>query len=133
MLHANYQVAGFSETLAKVRKAVHKIFPRELSPSRMAEKFGSDAKKKAAKKIATAQIESETHAAANDALLKRQLDVLQAAMPVSGVVLPFDTMPHDTSFAPTATVPVAAPSILVKAAPWLLGAGALVILLRSRK
>lgn len=84
MLRRADNLDGFSETLAKVRKAVHKIFPRELSPTRLAEKYASDAKKKGAARVAAVAKESEARQAAGDEVLRRQLETINAAMP--GVV-----------------------------------------------
>jgi len=120
-MYRTEQVEGFSETLAKVRKAVHKFFPREASPTRLAEKYGSDQKKKGAKKIAAAAATSAAHAQAGDELLRAQLAKIQAALPA-------------TLAAPDVPTPAprraAAP---VNVMPWLLGAGALGLVLLGRK
>ncbi len=118
-------VAGFSDTLAKVRKVVHSIFPRELSPSRLAEKYASDLKKKGAAKVAAAAAESDAHVAAGDELLQKQLDVLQAALPSGALPL--------SLAAPPATLSHAAPKA-TNYTPWIVGgvAGVLAIILATR-
>jgi len=63
-MYQNTQLGNFADTLKKVRKVVHSIFPRELSPSRMLEKYASDTKKKAAKSISAA---TDKSVAANNA------------------------------------------------------------------
>lgn len=55
---------GFSDVLKKVRKKVHSIFPRELSPTRMIEKWGTDQKKKSDAKIAKIHADSAAASAA---------------------------------------------------------------------
>lgn len=113
-----HNVDGFAETLAKVRKAVHKIFPRELSPTRLAEKYGADQKKKGAAKIAAVAAESEAHRAASDELLARQLAVINAAAP--GIVAP-------SMLAPASQSPPAVRARVATAnyAPWIIGGAAL--------
>lgn len=116
-------MAGLKETLAKVRKAVHKIFPRELSPTRLAEKYGADAKKKGAAKVQAVADESAAHNAASEELLRRQLAQINAAMP--GTV------------SPDAFEPLASQSVVTAVrtgtnyAPWIIGgtlAGAALLL-----
>jgi hypothetical protein len=120
---------GFKESLAKVRTAVHKIFPRELSPTRLAEKYGSDAKKKGAKKLAAVGTVSEAKNAAADELLARQLETIRAAVPQS-TLLPFTT-----------SAPKTPPALVVAPAtdyvPWIIGGGfalaAAIILFRGKR
>lgn len=90
------EMAGLKETLAKVRKAVHKIFPRELSPTRLAEKYGADAKKKGAARVQAVADESAARQAAGDEVLRRQLAQINAAMP--GTVSPdaFEPLPSQS-------------------------------------
>lgn len=116
-------VSGFSETLAKVRKAVHKIFPRELSPTRLAEKYASDAKKKGAKKLAAVSVKSDATNAAADAALAAQLETIRKAVPAS-VGLPLVTSaPKSDPFASVASQ-AAAPE--TNYTPWIIG-GALAV------
>lgn len=80
------ELAGLKETLANVRKQIHKWIPRELSPTRLAEKYGADAKKKGAARVAAVANESAARQAAGDEVLRRQLATINAAMP--GTVSP---------------------------------------------
>jgi hypothetical protein len=121
------QLGNFASTIAKIRKAVHKIFPRELSPTRMAEKYASDAKKKGAKKLAAVSIESDARNKAGDELLQRQMATLQAAIPglapgaVPSGLLPFG--PIDNLPAPTA------PAVPARnLTPWIVGGGLLAVI-----
>jgi hypothetical protein len=111
-------VEGFSETLKKVRDAVHKIFPRELSPTRLAEKYGSDLKKKGAAKIAAATATSEAHASANDDALAAQLATIRAALPP-----PVSSFSVTSDPAPNEPAPHPAPNYK----PWLIGGGILAV------
>lgn len=112
-------VDGFKESLAKVRKTVHKIFPRELSPSRLAEKYGSDAKKKGVAKVAKATAVSIQHAATNDQLLAMQINTLNAALPEN-----LDPADEFTVPAPATLIQNKVDSIR----PWLIGGGVLGLL-----
>jgi hypothetical protein len=119
------EMAGLKETLAKVRKAVHKIFPRELSPTRLAEKYGADAKKKGAARVQAVADEAAARKTAGDEVLRRQLAQINAAMP--GTVSP-------DAFAPAAqsSVTVKASSERGDYALWIIGgtlaAGAALVL-----
>lgn len=117
------QLEGFSETLAKVRKAVHKIFPRELSPTRLAEKYGADAKKKGAARLAKVAAISAEHSTAADAALTSQIALLDAALP--------DEIAADFP-APAAPKKTALPAW----APWAVGgafAAAAILLYKGRR
>jgi hypothetical protein len=78
--------------------------------------------------VASGAAEEVAHKAASDELLQRQLDVLSAALPASA-------LPVSTHFAPSFTTAPASPvrpvSTFKTYAPWLLGAGALLFLLRK--
>lgn len=130
MLRRVDNLAGFAQSLAKVRKAVHKIFPRELSPTRLAEKYGADQKKKGAAKVAAVAAESEAHRAASDELLQRQLAVINAAAP--GIVAPAMLAPASQSPAS-----IQARVATRNYAPWIIGAtlagGALLLLGGKRR
>jgi MYXO-CTERM domain-containing protein len=76
-MYQNTQLGNFADTLKKVRKVVHSIFPRELSPSRMLEKYASDTKKKAAKSINTATDKSTALNLAADSDVSKRIATLQ--------------------------------------------------------
>lgn len=117
MLRRADNLDGFSETLAKVRRAVHKIFPRELSPTRLAEKYGADAKKKGAARVAAVAKEAAARQEAGDELLRRQLATINAAMP--GAVSPAAIAAADRAAAQSpVTVKV---STARNVAPWIAG------------
>ena len=69
--------------IKKTRDLVHKAFPRELSPTRMLEKYASDTKKKNAAKLAKVATQSEAANAAADASTQARITALQTqALPV---------------------------------------------------
>lgn len=109
------EMAGFKETLAKVRKAIHKLSPRELSLTRMAEKYGSDAKKKGAARLEKVATISATQNASAEQALARTISQLNAALP--------DEIRADF---PVAAPRVARP-VMPAWAPWAFG-GSLVVL-----
>jgi lipoprotein-anchoring transpeptidase ErfK/SrfK len=76
-MYQNTQLGNFADTLKKVRKVVHSIFPRELSPSRMLEKYASDTKKKAAKTINAATDKSAALNLAADSDVSKRIATLQ--------------------------------------------------------
>ena len=76
-MYQNTQLGNFSDTLKKVRKVVHKIFPRELSPSRMLEKYVTDAKNKAAAKLTNLTNASVTANEKADAATVSRIATLQ--------------------------------------------------------
>jgi hypothetical protein len=76
-MYQDTHLGNFADTLKKVRKVVHSIFPRELSPSRMLEKYASDTKKKAAKKISDATAKSIAANASADAASSARIATLQ--------------------------------------------------------
>jgi len=77
-MYSNSQNLGdWKSTLKKVRDTVHKIFPRELSPSRMLEKVASDQKKKLAKRANTLVATSEKANADADAATSARIASLQ--------------------------------------------------------
>lgn len=104
------QLDGLKETLAKVRKAVHKLSPRELSLVRMADKYGSDAKKKGAARLAKVATISATQNAVGDQALARTIATLDARLP--------DEIKADFP----APAQVKMPG-LPKWAPWAMGGG----------
>lgn len=116
-------VDGFSETLAKVRKVVHKIFPRELSPTRLLEKYAADTKRRGQAKVAAAAAESQAHKDASDELLRRQLATINAAMP--GVIAP-EALNAPASQLPMAVRASSAGPARTNYVPWIVG-GALTI------
>lgn len=52
MYSTGQTVGGLKDFVKKVRKSIHKLHPRELSPTRMIDKYQSDSKKKSDAKIA---------------------------------------------------------------------------------
>lgn len=116
MRRRSQHVDGFSESLAKVRKAVHKIFPRELSPTRLAEKYGADQKKKAAKKLASVSIESNARNAAADQVLERQLATIRATLPGTIGPLPLAMSAPKTPPSVRASSPNYVPALIGAAA-----------------
>ena len=128
-------VDGFSETLAKVRKEVHKIFPRELSPTRLAEKYGADAKKKGAKKLAAVGTVSDANNAAADAALAAQLETIRKAAP-SATGLPLvSSAPKSDPFASVtaAAAPASYPPWLPGAAVAIAAVGAAFLLSKGKR
>lgn len=113
------QLGDWKSTLKKVRDTVHKIFPRELSPSRMLEKYASDTKKKTAARGAAVVSKSVAENAAADATLQKKLDALTATIVPGGSALAFTSPPQSTS----APAPAIDPPILA------IALGALVLLL----
>jgi hypothetical protein len=77
MYSRDAQLGDWKSTLKKVRKVVHSIFPRELSPSRMLEKYASDTKKKATAKITNLSSASATANATADAATSSKIATLQ--------------------------------------------------------
>ena len=76
-------LGDWKSTLKKVRDVVHKFIPRELSPTRMIEKWGTDQKKKADKKSVEISHMSDDSAAAL-AAAQEQLSTVAAAGQVPG-------------------------------------------------
>lgn len=111
-------MASARELITKVRKVLHKPVPRELSPTRMAEKYGADAKKKGAAKLAKVGVESAAKNEQADAVLAAQLETLQAALP--GAVQPASLAPLPVVSAPK-TVQTAPVSSWLAWWPWLAG------------
>lgn len=73
-------------TITKIRKFLHKFAPRELSPTRMLEKYASDTKKKGAAVIkATVEVKARKQAEAEN-LLSAQLDVLDSMKPSPALI-----------------------------------------------
>lgn len=98
------QLGDWKSTLAKVRKSVHRIFPRELSPTRMLEKYASDTKKKSAAKLSTLQSASDARNAADDEALAKKIQTLEltALPPSSSQTNLLDAVPGHAS-APNTT------------------------------
>lgn len=113
-------LGDWKSTLKKVRDVVHKDFPRELSPSRMLEKYASDTKKKTAARATAVVDKSTAENAAADIAQKKRLDALTAAIVPGAAALSF-TNPSPITSAPA---PATDPPIVAVA----LGAGALVLL-----
>ncbi len=82
--HARYmgaydeQLGDWKTSLKKVRDTVHKIFPRELSPTRLMEKMQTDKKKKDAAKLTKLASSADAANAAADASLAMKISQLQA-------------------------------------------------------
>lgn len=120
MYSDSQQLGDWKTALKKVRDTVHKIFPRELSPSRMLEKYASDTKKKTAARGAAVVSKSAAANAAADTALQKKLDALTATIVPGGSALAFTSPPQNTS----ASAPASDPPYLALG----LGAGALVLL-----
>lgn len=94
----NPGVGGFMDVVKKIRKVVHSIAPRELSPSRMLEKYQSDQAKKVKAKLASnsAKQAAELNKIKADSLAQIKAD---AAVPVqsSGLVPVATNAPTDNS------------------------------------
>jgi len=123
------QLGDWKSTLKKVRDVVHKFIPRELSPTRMIEKWGTDQKKKGdAKTVAISHMADESQAALDAAQVSlAQVQAAGAAPPAMNFQNPA------TPVNPSGNLPVAAsdpPYLLYGAA----GIAALaLILLVTRK
>lgn len=127
-----------SGLLSKVRKAIHKVIPRELSPTRMLEKMQKDKQEKAALKL---EAEETARAAANkvaEAETAAQVAILQAnALPSQ----PTQTFPLvENSFGPAnpaTMLPTSAPATASDNTAIYVGLGALgvlgAVLLLTRK
>jgi hypothetical protein len=103
------QLGDWKSTLKKVRDTVHKIFPRELSPSRMLEKVASDQKKKLAKRASTLLATSEkANADANVATSKRIAALQLQALPSVSALNPISMNADQPTFDAPATVKKAA-------------------------
>jgi len=76
---ASGQVGGF---FADARKFLHKFVPRELSPTRLLEKFAVDTKKKGVAKVAAVANAAQAKQDAADAVAVQQLLDIQRAAPV---------------------------------------------------
>ncbi len=134
-MYQNTQLGGFMDELTKVRKFVHKFIPRELSPTRMLEKYASDSKKKAAAKLTTANAASTSKNASADAALSKKIATLQLqTLPaIPGVT----SLAADKIDQPTFNAPIAKAATPTDFTPylWLAAfglAGALYVI-RSRK
>jgi len=94
----NPGVDGFSDELKKVRDVVHKAFPRELSPTRLIEKYGADMKKKASLKFASnaAKQTAELDKIKTDSIAKIQADAANG-IASSGLVPVAQPAPTDNS------------------------------------
>lgn len=117
------QLGGFFDDAKKlhnkVRKAIHKVIPRELSPTRLLDKYVADTKKKNAAKVAKTSGASERANIAADAATSARIATLQ-----------LQALPAVTSFAADQPTFEASPPAKVKkpfdATPYLwLGAFAL--------
>jgi len=99
-MYSNSQNLGdWKSTLKKVRDTVHKIFPRELSPSRMLEKVASDQKKKLAKRANTLLASSEkANADANVATSKRIAALQLQALPSVSALNPISMSADQPTF-----------------------------------
>lgn len=84
MYPQSQNLGDWRTALKKARDIVHKAFPRELSPSRMLEKYASDTKKKSAAKLSTLQSASDVKNATDDAALANKIKNLEmTALPSS--------------------------------------------------
>lgn len=125
MYSESQNLGDWKTNLKKARDIVHKIFPRELSPSRLLEKYAADTKKKTAAKGAAVIAKSEAENVAADAALKKKLDALTASVvPAAPLNFSDDSVPNMSAPAPDAT-----PNYLVVA----LGAGALTLLILAMR
>lgn len=119
-------------TLTKVRKFLHKFAPRELSPTRMLEKYATDTKKKGAAKLAAVATTSNAKNAAADAVLAQQLAKLNLTTPSAMLN---DPLPDEIK-ADFPTPNKVAKPVMPNWTPWALG-GALalgaVMLYRRRR
>lgn len=99
--------------------------PRELSPTRMLEKYASDTKKKSAKKLVTLQTTSDAKNAADDAALKAKIAALES------VALPSASFNSKSPEGSPVSAPTTTPDPFLLAG--LIGAGALLLYLGTRK
>lgn len=129
MYTGNEQLGDWKSFIKKTRDIVHKAFPRELSPSRMLEKYASDTKKKSAAKLSTLQSASDVKNAADDVALAKKIQNLEAsALPSSAPKsIPFPSLVKGT----VASAPDTTPNTVLLAG--LFGAGALAIYFFARK
>jgi len=126
------QLGDWKSTLKKVRDTVHKIFPRELSPTRMIEKYGSDAKKKADKKSVEISHMTDASSAALDAAQVSLAQVQAAGAAPGAIGTPNVNFQNPVAPVPSSVAPVVndPPYLLYSAA----GIAALaLILLVTRK
>lgn len=124
-------LGDWKSTLKKVRDTVHKIFPRELSPTRLMEKYVVDQKKKGAAKLTKVATSMDAANAAADASLAAKLSQLQTALPG-----PASFSTPETAATPGAPIALSTSSEgIAEYLPYLLGAGGLllVVLVASRK
>lgn len=122
------QLGDWKSFLKKTRDLVHRTMPRELSPTRLLEKYAVDTKKKSAAKLATVGAKSAAENAAADASLQKRLDALTSAVvPPGAAALDFASAPISQTSAPAP----AAPAMPAAGNPLLsvgLGVGALALL-----
>lgn len=134
MIVQNQNLGDWRSFIKKTRDIVHKAFPRELSPSRMLEKYAADTKKKAATKLSKLASASDTKNAADDAALAKKIATLESmALPSSAPKsIPFSAASAmGTSPGTVASAPDTTPNTLMLAG--LFGAGALAIYFLSRR
>lgn len=129
MIVQNQNLGDWRSFIKKTRDIVHKAFPRELSPSRMLEKYAADTKKKAATKLSKLTSASDAKNAAADAALTMKIQNLESvALPSSAPKsIPFPAAsPGSVASAPDTT-----PNTLMLVG--MFGAGALAIYFVSRR
>lgn len=116
-------------TITKLRKFLHKFAPRELSPTRLLEKYATDTKKKGAALVTATANVSARKQVEGEILLSQQVDLLKSLTPTPALIA---AMPK--AVAPVTAAPKAAPR--PNYVPYVAGAvglAALVLIMRSRK
>lgn len=110
---------GLGGTIADIRKAIHKVIPRELSPTRLLEKFATDTKKKGAAKLQAVSDDADARDAAAQASYDAQIANIQALANVAPAI--------------SAPLPFAAPPPAVRPArnylPYVVGGAVLLLML----
>lgn len=79
------QLGGFFDVLKKVRKTLHKYAPRELSPTRLLEKYQTDSARKANAKQAKVATDAANQIAQIGAQAKANLAAASSGVPSSGL------------------------------------------------
>lgn len=123
-------MANAKSVIAKTRKFLHRFAPRELSPTRLAEKYGADQKKKGAAKVAAVANASAAKNAAGEEMLARQLETIATAMPYELPPQLQAALPKPSDM--VTPTPKAKPNYLAYGIGGALALGALAIFARKR-